>query len=77
MFEAEVIRRLLATDVGCFSTDQYAEEADKVIARMVGATREACGVPEPGREIRRKQIAGSGLVVEISPDVWVSRKEAP
>lgn len=69
--EGECIRCLMSgNDTQCFTTQQYYNMRDVVIARMVGATREECGCPAPPLESARRQLAASGLVTEVSTDVW-------
>lgn len=70
--EGEVIRSLLSgNDTQCFTTEQYGNARDNWIAGMVGKTRDELLVPSPPSELTRKQLRGSGLVVEVKPDIWV------
>lgn len=75
--EAEVIRSLLSgNDTQCFSTQQYAERRDAWIATNCtgGATRADVGLPPCEPESVRRQIIGSGFVVEVAPDVWMLKE---
>jgi hypothetical protein len=70
-FEGEVIRRLLSgNDTCCFTTQQYADMAEKVCEEWIGATRQSLGVPLPSLHVRRRQLEAITNCIEVQPDVW-------
>ena len=74
--EGETIRRLMAgNDAQCFTTQQYAEERDRVLEQMLGCRRPP-GVPAAPIESAKRQLRACSLVVEVSPDVWTLKQLA-